>query len=599
MVTKNKVEPKGAVVNEAMSDNDKRAILQSAVTSSLAIGNRENGPWLRDIYDTELVYEIGGKNYRMSYVIDRKGKVVFGQAELVVPQTVYNVVAEAVEVKIEQLTTLASERENNTAIQQSINKLVELLEKEDLDEKTAEPFLKEADDAIAKLTEATPMKTEDGQQYPQSAFAYSPEADKPSGWKLRLWDDPEKKVTRAQLGRAAAALSPGGFRGQKVAIPSADMAAVKRKIRAEYRKLDVSDEDIPKWVKESDETRNRVFESCEIDIQEVDKGNLAKGILPVRIIKPGFNSSKERYYTENAVRDAAVIFDGAKMYADHPAKGDRPERSMRDWAATLHDTRVSESGNAVGMAHIHAGWLKEMVVNLFENGDLQHLGVSINAVGRGVKQVVEGTKTNVIESLVKSRMQSVDFVTEAGAGGQAGLTESVRDEFIDVELIDLATLREARPDLVKEAETDIRAQIQTEVKAKMELEAQVKELEGQVTTLTAERDALKEAAAQAVKEKAKAEAQALIKEAVDKAELPVAAKTRLIETHKEDESADGIEEVIKAEVDYIASLTEGGKIRDLGPSGDKDPAKTKERMEEGFAELTGSVESGKVAAAGR
>ena len=75
------------------------------------------------------------------------------------------------------------------------------------------------------------MKTEDGEKYPASAFAYVPDIEKASAWKLRLWEDPEKKVTRAQLGRAAAALSPGGFKGQKVTIPSADMSAVKRKIR--------------------------------------------------------------------------------------------------------------------------------------------------------------------------------------------------------------------------------------------------------------------------------------------------------------------------------------------------------------------------------
>lgn len=588
-------------VKEAMSDNDKRELLQTAVINSLAIGNRDHGPWIRDVYDKELVYEIGGKNYLMSYVIDRKGKVVLGQAELVTPMTVYTPVKESVEAKIDEIVEAASAREEKYNSSGITDKLLELLEVEELTEATAAPVLVEADVLIAKLSEAAPAKTEDGVAFPKAAYAYAPDPEKSTTWKLRLWEDLEKKVTRVQLGRAAAALSPGGFRGQKVAIPSADLPAVKRKIRAEYRKLGVEDEEIPRWVKEADEARQRIFESCDIDIAEVTKDGIAKGVVPVRIIKPGFNTSKERFYSDQAVKDAAVIFEGAKMYSDHPTKEDekqRPERSIRDWVATLHNTKVSSEGNAVGESHINAGWLKEKIQTLFEQGDLQHLGTSINAIGNGTKQTIEGIKTVLVERLVKSSTQSVDFVTEAGAGGQAGLRESASDSIVDAELMDIATLREARPDLIEAIESNIREQIQTEVKAKMEAEDTIKELEEQVETLTTENASLKEEKAQAEKAKEKAEAQATIKDAVDKAELPDAAKTRLIEAHKDDDSAEGIDEVIKSEVKYIADLTESGKIKDLGPPGPVDE-KVKEELEEGFGALGMSKEAAKEAAKGR
>lgn len=96
-------------------------------------------------------------------------------------------------------------------------------------------------------------KTEDGKQYPAQAYAYVPDPQSPSTWKLRLWESPELKVTRAQLGRAAAALSPGGFRGNRVEIPADDLPKVKAKIRAAYRALGVKDDEIPRWVM-SDET---------------------------------------------------------------------------------------------------------------------------------------------------------------------------------------------------------------------------------------------------------------------------------------------------------------------------------------------------------
>lgn len=75
---------------------------------------------------------------------------------------------------------------------------------------------------------ARPMKTEDGVPYPAEAFAYVPDPEKPSTWKLRLWEDPEKKETPRQAGLAIAALSPGGFRGNRVEIPSEDLPKVNR-----------------------------------------------------------------------------------------------------------------------------------------------------------------------------------------------------------------------------------------------------------------------------------------------------------------------------------------------------------------------------------
>ena len=80
------------------------------------------------------------------------------------------------------------------------------------------------------------MKRDGGQEYPAEAYAYVPSRHKPSTWKIRLWESPEKKVTRAQVGRAMAALSSGGFRGQKAQIPAGDLAAVKAKVRAAWNK---------------------------------------------------------------------------------------------------------------------------------------------------------------------------------------------------------------------------------------------------------------------------------------------------------------------------------------------------------------------------
>jgi hypothetical protein len=98
-------------------------------------------------------------------------------------------------------------------------------------------FVPEGDNPEADIVifKAKPMKTEGGTEYPAEAFAYVPDPSKPSTWKLRLWDDPKSKETAAQVGRAVAALG-AGFRGQKVQIPSGDLAGVKAKVLAAWKR---------------------------------------------------------------------------------------------------------------------------------------------------------------------------------------------------------------------------------------------------------------------------------------------------------------------------------------------------------------------------
>jgi len=62
-----------------------------------------------------------------------------------------------------------------------------------------------------------------------------------------------------------------------------------------------------------------------------------------------------------------------------------------------------------------------------------------------------------------------------------------------------------------------------------------------------------------------AEAQSVIKEAINGTDtLPDASKAKLIEAHKADVTADGIAESIKAELDYVSTITEGAKPKGMG-----------------------------------
>jgi len=82
-------------------------------------------------------------------------------------------------------------------------------------------------------------KQEGSENLPASAYAYVPDPQKPSTWKLRIDD-------AAHVGGAIAAIGKG-FRGQRVSIPAADMPAVKRKIRSAWLKYhpDKKQSDLP------------------------------------------------------------------------------------------------------------------------------------------------------------------------------------------------------------------------------------------------------------------------------------------------------------------------------------------------------------------
>ena len=94
-------------------------------------------------------------------------------------------------------------------------------------------------------------KTEEDVEYPARCYAYVPDAEQVSTWKLQLCNE-DLEITREQLGRAAAAFSEGGFRGQPVELPRDEIGKVKRRIRSEYEKLGVEREDMPEGIKEMD-----------------------------------------------------------------------------------------------------------------------------------------------------------------------------------------------------------------------------------------------------------------------------------------------------------------------------------------------------------
>jgi len=116
------------------------------------------------------------------------------------------------------------------------------------------PSEREANSRLAEVESFKEMnkattKREDGEDFPAAAFAYVPDPESPSTWKLRLWDSLDEKETVAQVSRAVSALSPSGFRGNRVQIPAEDLASVKAKVRAAWRQVNGPDRELPAILK--------------------------------------------------------------------------------------------------------------------------------------------------------------------------------------------------------------------------------------------------------------------------------------------------------------------------------------------------------------
>ena len=141
---------------------------------------------------------------------------------------------------------------------------------------------------MSTLTQIDPLskqtKREDGQDFPAEAFAYVPDPEKPSTWKLRLWDSLDERETRTQVGAAIAALGPGGFRGNRVEIPADDLPGVKRRVLTAWRKVwgDEAPDEIPAVLKaESYAPPQGVQEAAQRALDWIAEGHAGSGFTDV------------------------------------------------------------------------------------------------------------------------------------------------------------------------------------------------------------------------------------------------------------------------------------------------------------------------------
>jgi hypothetical protein len=203
-------------------------------------------------------------------------------------------------------------------------------------------------------------------------------------------------------------------------------------------------------------------------------GNLTEAVvdsqkreITIDIIKAGV-SQRKRYYSPEVTETSAPVFEGVRMYIDHPAEKDAGKaRSINDWGATIletwydPDTQTTKGRAGVRNKIFWENWIQPAL----DGGYLNELGVSINAVGPTRVGKIGGENVQIVESIKKAF--SADFVSEASAGGKVtNVLESAQheEEIMGLEKLTLDELIEVRPDLVEEIlEADEGSDLDTEI----------------------------------------------------------------------------------------------------------------------------------------
>ncbi len=137
--------------------------------------------------------------------------------------------------------------------------------------------------------------------------------------------------------------------------------------------------------------------------------------LHVRLIRPGFGNQRDgHYYPADVLARDAHVFEGVKMY---PVDHQQAQKSAANEVGVVDKIVRFDDGAPVAQVTIFNPDFAEQVRNRAAAGKLGTLECSILAQGTTRKGQVDGKAANIVEAITAA--QSVDWVTRAGAGGQA------------------------------------------------------------------------------------------------------------------------------------------------------------------------------------
>lgn len=300
------------------------------------------------------------------------------------------------------------------------------------------------------------------------------------------------------------------------------------RVRQTYVKVSVSAEAIETTrvteVKLNESASGRAVAIVEDNLPQATDAR-APLLLDVVLIEPGFgNAADGHYYPRETLERDADVFAGVKMYTtDHRQE----EKNVRTEVATITEiTGFTDDGAPIGRVAIHDPGFAEATRNRAKLGTLNSLECSILATGRAKKGSVNGQTTKIVEAITEA--YSVDFVSQAGAGGRAlALVESDEGGNMDK--------KKEKQEQQEQREIEESAAKETEV------------------VILAEGDAA---------------------QIIEASTLPATAKKRL--TGQKYETEQAVVNAVVAEVAYLKEITGSGKVFGQGISAEP----TEQRLSE-------------------
>lgn len=302
-------------------------------------------------------------------------------------------------------------------------------------------------------------------------------------------------------------------------------------------------------------------ESYELTFAEAKITEAEKKEVDIQIVEKGM-SLNNRFYKEEALREAAPLYEGAKVYADH--KLGQGSRSVRDLVGYIKNPYYSTEGKG-GLRGIFKA-IDEKIWTLVKesvsDGMSNLIGLSHVVYGDG-KAVTSGGKSYMEVNKILG-VESVDVVVRPAAGGKfLKLVASLQGDEMDIKDITKETILADRPDIAEAFISDAIDKLDKLGKGKKmgEKEKEIKVLsEEDITKMVDEK-------VSAVSKLS--EARLLVAEIVAASKLPDSAKARVkAKFEGKIATADEVNAAITEELDYIAGFTpKPDNVKGMGVAG--------------------------------
>lgn len=153
-------------------------------------------------------------------------------------------------------------------------------------------------------------------------------------------------------------------------------------------------------------------------------------ILGVKVL--GKESANGRTYSESAMRDAARLYEGARVNIDHDRKEPYRERGLTEEFGTLKNVRLKPSGVYADLYFVRSHPLAEFVAEKAERFP-DKLGLSHNADGEGRRQgdryIVESIRSvNSVDLVLQPATNRGLFESRGGHyPGRAAMEDALRE----------------------------------------------------------------------------------------------------------------------------------------------------------------------------